>query len=57
MLGTINPELNTILVSLPIKISPLFIKTLEELKSDSEWWFFHRLTQRMSFAEKWIIFG
>ncbi|HHI01121.1 MAG TPA: IS630 family transposase [Thermococcus litoralis] len=34
-------------------LSPLFIKTLEELKeviSNS----FHQLTQRISFAEKWI---
>ena len=34
-------------------LSPIFIKTLEELKeviSNS----FHQLTQRMSFAEKWI---
>ncbi|WP_456468918.1 transposase, partial [Archaeoglobus sp.] len=34
-------------------LSPLFIRTLEELKeviSNS----FHQLTQRMSFAEKWI---
>ena len=35
-------------------LSPLFIKTLEELKeviSNS----FYQLTQRISFAEKWII--